>query len=221
METDKKCLITQHLIESIRWYMEAPQSIIKAERGGDGKTTWKQKAWKDLNRMLSREPSTFGVDAQNGMNFEKKVYEFANKDNRVGSAHFQEVCNSVKGMQFYKKEGKEFLVNDLKCYIHCKYDAILLPKLVDLKTTKTYKKGKYLNSVQHKLYCFVSSGSEFEYVVTEWEEYPIIKAVHREKYIVENRQLLETEVNMMVADCLDNLINLDLWGLYRDVYCLY
>ena len=213
--------MTQNLIESVRWYMEAPMSVIKPERGGDGTKTWKQKAWSDLEDMLLRKPSEFGIAAQHGVNFEKKIYEFANNETRAGSKEFNEICDSVKGMRYFHKEGKTFKINELECYIYAKYDAILLPKIIDLKTTAKYKKGKYLNSVQHKLYCFVSEAEEFEYIIGEWDEYPKLKAVHREVYRVQNKDLLKTEVEMMILDCFDNLMNLNLWEKYRDTYCLY
>lgn len=222
--SDKKCLVTQNLIESVKWYMGAPTTIIKPERGGDGVKTWKSKALQDLRDMLGRVPGEFGPEALNGMNFEKKVYEFANKENRKGSAFFQSVCDSVKGMHFYRKGGKNVKIGEYDCYVYAKYDAILGTKIKDIKTTGKYSNNKYLSSIQHKLYCYVADANDFEYVIVEWSQYPEIRAVHSEVFTIpaeSGTKYLEREIHSAVIDCFDNLQNLDLWELYRESYCLY
>lgn len=221
---EKKCLVTQNLIESVKWYMEAPTSIIKPERGGDGVRTWKSKALQDLKDMLGRVPGEFGPEAMNGVNFEKKVYEFCNKEDVKGSDHFKEVCSKVRGMQFYRKGGKDVKVGEYDCYVYAKYDAIQVPRIKDIKTTAKYTKNKYLGSIQHKLYCYVADANEFEYVIVEWKKFPEIKAVHSEWFTVpaeSGTKYLEPEVHSAIIDCFDNLQNLDLWDLYRESYCLY
>ena len=49
----KKCLITQDLIEKVEWCKNAPHSIIKEEKGGDGVMTW------DVKESQRREANTF------------------------------------------------------------------------------------------------------------------------------------------------------------------
>ena len=48
MTKEKSCLVTQSLIGAVDWYLTAPDTIIKPDKGGDGKQTWKEKAYNDL-----------------------------------------------------------------------------------------------------------------------------------------------------------------------------
>lgn len=222
MVKEKSCLITQNLISAINWYDTAPHSIVKPDQGGDGELTWKDKAWKDLSMLVAREYGEFSAEARQGVDFEKKVYAKANIENRsLGSPEFEEVCAAVKGMQFFQKGGKYITVDGHKCYIYAKYDAIKLPMIRDIKTTKKYTKNKYIKTVQHPIYCFISGADRFEYVIVEWEEYPKIKAVHYEEYMVQDRKELEETIVLMTSSALERLKDLDLWDIYREKYCMY
>jgi hypothetical protein len=218
----KKCLVTESLVNSVEWYSTAPEAIIKPERGGDGKMTWKDKAWIDLKAMLNRERGVFSKEAQWGVNFERKVYTMADIVPRVGgSEKFNQVCDELMGFKFGQKGKGQLTVDGEDCLLYCKYDAIKLPIVKDLKTTGNYKKGKYLNGFQHLQYCTVSKADRFEYLIVEWEEYPVIKAVHKEVFEVRNHQLLEEQVTEIISGTFMQLKALGLWEAYRNTYCLY
>ena len=218
----KKCLVTESLVNSVDWYSTAPEAIIKPERGGDGKMTWKDKAWADLKAILNRERGVFSPEAQWGVNFERKVYTLANLEDRGGGSElFNQVCDEVKGFDFREKGKKVLTIDGETCLLYCKYDAIKLPVLKDLKTTGTYKKGKYLNGFQHLQYCTVSGADRFEYIITEWEEYPVIKAVHKEVFEVKNHNLLERQVSEIISGTFMQIKALGLWDVYKNVYCMY
>lgn len=221
MERTKSCLITQNLISAIDWYDTAPHSIVKPEHGGNGEMTWKDKAYNDLVMTVNRQYGDMSPAAQHGIDFEKEVYRSANKDAQGGSPLFREVCNEVRGFQFFQKGGKYVDVNGHTCYVFAKYDAISLPIIKDIKTTQSYKANKYLGTFQHQIYCYVSGADRFEYIVAEWEEYPKIKAIHKELYVVNDRSALEEEVHMKISETLIRLEDLDLWDAYREKFCLY
>lgn len=224
MEKEKSCLVTTSLIGSVQWYLESPTSVIKAERGGDGVKTWKEKALEDLKNTLGRVPGDFPEAAKKGVEFEKKVYEVvANKQIGKGSEDFQKICREVEGYEFYQKGGVNVNIEGDKVYFYAKYDAILPDKtsIKDLKTTASYKVGKYLAGIQHKMYCYISGAERFRYVVAEWEKYPKIKRVHVEDYEVRNRLELETDLFCTTKECFDVIKDLGLWELYRTKYCLY
>jgi len=222
---EKKCLITTNLIGAIDWYKTAPNSIIKSERGGDGKTTWKDKAEKDLHNLLSRTPGDFPKEAQQGVKFEKQVYAMANNIENIPrdySKHFVSICKEVSGFMFHQKGGKVLKVGEDICYIYGKYDAIKPNEIIkDIKTTKKYSINKYLNTVQHIFYCFISGIGKFEYIIAEWEEFPKIKNVYKEVYEVLDQQELEKGVITIVSEALQFLKDYNLWELYREKYCLY
>lgn len=220
MKKEKSCLITQQLIGAIDWYRKAPHSVVKPEHGGDGEMTWKDKAFIDLKNSVNRIYGEFSPEAKQGIEFEKKVYAMANKENRPGSELFNQVCDEVMGFQFYQKGGKYLKVSGHTCYIFCKYDAILKPIIKDIKTTKKYKKG-YIDGVQHLLYCYVGEANKFEYIIAEWETYPKIKAIYKEEYRVENSIYLEDTIKLLCEQTLEDLKDLGLWEDYREKFCLY
>ena len=224
---EKKCLVTQHLIGSVKWALNAPMSIIKPDKGGDGKMTWAEKGRLDLENTLNRVWTGMPEPAQHGIDFEKMVYETANKneDDWGGSDYFKQVCKEVQGFSFGEKGKKELEVDGHKCFLYGKYDGIKrkaeTPEIKDIKTTAKYKPKKYLEGVQHKLYCYMENIKRFTYVIAEWEKFPKIKAVHLEEYIVTDFELLEHEVLNNVSHCLWDIKDMGLWDIYRNNYCLY
>ena len=88
------------------------------------------------------------------------------------SEHFKNVCKEVSGFMFYQKEGRVVKVDGNTCYVYGKYDAIRPSEIIkDIKTTKEYKLNKYLKTIQHFLYCYISGIDKFEYIIVEWEKY--------------------------------------------------
>lgn len=223
MTGEKKCLVTQNLIEKTKWYIDAPNSVIKAERGGDGRTTWKERAMQDLQNTLNRVPSPFPEAAKRGVDFEKVVYHAVETGKVAGSDHFQSICEKLKGFEFYKKGSKVFNMDGLQCFLYAKYDAITSDqkRIKDLKTTESYKVGKYLKGIQHKIYCHIADADEFTYVIAEWDKYPKIKAVHEEVYRVTDPTALENDIRFATRECFDVIKDLGLWEAYRTKYCLY
>lgn len=219
---EKSCLITQNLIGAVDWFLQAPNSVIKPDKGGDGQKTWSQKAREDLVALVKREKTPFPEAAKKGVDFEKMVYKYANATEipEKFSAEFKEICNAVRGFEFFKKGGKTLEIEGSKCYIYGKYDAIRLPEIIDIKTTASYSNGKYLKGIQHKLYCWITEADLFKYVIAEWAEYPVIKKVYTEVY-VPDKSLLEDEIRSRISDTLSVIKDLELWDDYRSFYCLY
>jgi hypothetical protein len=221
---EKNCLITTSLLSSISWFLTAPNIVISEERGGDGKTTWKEKAELDLKKLLSREKDSFPIEAQRGVKFEKQVYKWANNINNIPktySENFINVCKEVEGFQFFKKGGLKIKVNNDICYLYGKYDAYKLNCLKDIKTTKEYKQNKYLNTSQHLIYCYITKINYFEYIIVEWKEYPEIKNIYKEIYMVNDWKELEDEIINLLTESINFLKDYQLWDLYKEKFCLY
>lgn len=224
MSKEKSHLITTSLIRDVQWAMNAPDSIIKEEKGGDGKTTWKEKALEDLEHSVGRVKTPFPEAAKRGVDFERMVYNKANEIDPGGSDFFKQVCKEVRGFQYYQKKGINEQIGEYDCYLYGKFDAIKFsdePYIKDLKTTAKYKRGSYLKGFQHKLYCYITKINNFDYVVAEWDKHPKIKSVNIEKYEVEDWDLLKDTIHSEVLECFDILKSLDLWDLYREKFCLY
>lgn len=255
----KNCnLITQDVLSCLDFWETAPNSKINPEKPGfeeQGKRglTWKEYAWESAVNKLSRIYGDFPLAAKRGIEFEKVVYQSANKVEPKGSDFFLSVVNDVKGMNFGNKGGINIQIPgvDDPCFIYTKEDALKLPRILDLKTTGSLKKGKYLEGWQHKLYLYRwlkegKSVDEFMYVIAEWLEYPKIKQVHREVFLNEKapnlKQRLEEvnnypsfkletfdpdslmlEVELKIKNFLNRLTDMDvqLFDTYKSKYCLY
>ena len=93
--------------------------------------------------------------------------------------------------------------------------------MIDIKTTANFKREKYINSMQHKIYCYGMNEHHFSYLVIEWLDYPIIKEVHKVNIILEDLDNTRLEIFNKVIDCFSILKDLNLWETYREKYCLY
>ena len=151
------------------------------------------------------------------------VYHAVEKGKLSGSDHFQDMCRSLQGFEFYKKEGKHVQMDGLDVYFYAKYDAITPDKkrIKDVKTTEVYRQGKYLKGIQHKIYCYIAGAVEFEYVIAAWDIHPKIRAIHREMYRVADPVMLEKDILYATRECFDTIKDLGLWEAYRTKYCLY
>ena len=224
MSKEKSCLVTTGLLDTVNWFSTAPDVVIKSDKGGDGKQTWKEKAKQDLIDMLSRTERPFPEAAKRGVEFEKMVYKHANDTDEEllkYSDKFRAVCGEVKGFQFYKKNGINVEVDGQKVYLYGKFDAINLPIIKDIKTTESYQYQKYLSGVQHLLYCIISRATEFHYVVCEWKAYPEIKNIYKESFFVKDFDALEKELFEKISQSFNIFKENDMWNLYRDSFCLY
>lgn len=226
----KKCLITQDLIEKVEWCKNAPHSIIKEEKGGDGVMTWDVKAYNELVSRLNREPTEFPEAAKRGVEFEKRLY--AQVDRGVttkGSKHFQALCELLSQGYFFQKSQKSSLdVEGNDVLLYGKMDAVNFqePRIIDIKTTEKFSRGKYLESVQHELYCYMTGIPFFTYAVVEWEEYPKIKKLEMVDIDYRKEQLavggeLEQKIKFKISEVFAYLKHHDLWEVYRTKYCLY
>lgn len=224
---EKQCLITVSLVDSVNWFVTAPSSIIKPERGGDGHTTWAQKAEKDLRSTLAREKGDYTSWRVDGIQFENMIYDYAKRkeeDLPEMSGNLRIIVDEVRGMLFGQKSGVKRKIGDDECYLYARYDAVKIPVIKDIKTTSKYAFGKYLNGFQHKFYCYISGADVFKYVIVEWDDQekdPGIQEVHFEQYSVTDRKELEAEVEDIIRRTLSELRELGLWDLYRGSYCLY
>ena len=223
MAKEKQCLITTSLVSAVQWYLDAPDMIIKPEKGGDGKTTWKTRAYEDLERQLSRTFGEMPDPVKWGLEFEKKVYSIVAQGVQAGSDRFQKICAEMTGFKFGQKQGINETIAGEPCYLYVKFDGVDYEnkRIRDLKTVSAYTPGKYIKGFQHALYCHVSQCTDFRYLIAEWEQYPKIAGVYTEDYHVDDFGELKKTVHREIERCLTSLKDLGLWELYRDKFCLY
>lgn len=252
-KTKKPCnLITQTIIEAVNFYDTMGEWPIKKDKVGFEEQaaqglTWKQYAYNELVAKVNRVKTPFPERAMRGVKFEKAVYKAAESWQDVeGSNEFKTVVREVKGMDFGNKGGINIYipgVDDI-CYVYTKEDALKFPLITDLKTTEEYKKpGKYLEGIQHELYCYrwIKTGmdiEEFKYLIAEWDVYPKLKNLYGELFVREdvidilssrthqkvetfNNKDLITTVERKIFDFIARLKELELFEAYQENFCLY
>ena len=207
-------LITSSLFSSIDWHTNCPPS-------------WKEKAIKDLRNMLARIWTTPNPAAQRGIDFEKLLYSVLRqgKEDKVNcSDEFREIMKTCKGGSFQKKTKKYIEVNENEYCLFGKIDVWFHDVIIDIKTTGNYKGEKnYLNSMQHKLYCYIEHIRNFEYVVAEFngDSGPILK-VHTIPYQVNYWDKLEEEIIEKIKEAINFLkTDEEIFELYTTKYSLY
>lgn len=218
-------LITTSLVGSIEWFLTCPDS-------------WKQSAYTDLVNALSRAPWTPSIAIKKGIDFENTVYNVieTKRDVSRASDNFRFFVDKCQGAKFQNKNKMfEDIQGDEYC-LYVKEDAFWKKgskdwpdgHIKDLKTTKKWGgKDKYLNTLQHELYCLVEEIPTFEYLVAVWEDANDvdnlkIKSVHSATYVVDDFAALRKRVLDRIS-CAISAIKADeeLWSLYLKKFCLY
>lgn len=162
---EKTRLITASLINSIDWLQKCPPS-------------WQLKAYNDLKGMLSGIWSTPTIEIQRGMDFEREINAHLSAGNTNISypdVKKTEVLNWFlshipSGMEQQKVFKKYPEIDGRKYCVYCKTDLYLPGSLKDIKTTQSYKPGKYLETFQHILYMYAADEIEFEYLIATFDK---------------------------------------------------
>jgi len=178
-------LITASLIGAIDWLNKCPPA-------------WKTRALEDLTNQLARiYEKEMPLRMKRGIDLETAVYVHAARHNDAGSEHFQWLVFECRGGVFQKKV-KRFI--ELDGYEYCLYGKldVWFPDVIkDVKTTGQYGgRQKYLDSFQHKLYCYIEQIPKFKYIIGEFQgddEGKLI-AHHEVEYEVKDWHTLHEEV---------------------------
>jgi len=206
-------LITASLIGAIDWLNKCPPS-------------WKVGALEDLTNQLGRiyGPVMPGP-MKRGIELETAVYAHAEHQSNSGSIHFQWLVFECRGGVFQKKT-KRFI--ELDGYEYCLYgkmDAWFPDVIKDVKTTGRYGgRQKYLDSFQHKLYCYLEQIGKFKYIIGEFDgDHPSKLIAHHEiEYEVQDWEELREEVLNRVKTAIEFLKgNKKLFDLYTTTFSRY
>lgn len=207
-------LITASLIGSIEWYKNCPSS-------------WKAKAAKDLQNSLARiytEPMSEAV--KRGIAFEDDICKRAVFDTEaVHVPTVQTFVDECKGGEFQKKTKRFVFIDGFEYCLYGKIDVAFPDMLKDLKTTGKWKgEESYLNTFQHKLYCYNEHISKFRYVVGVFDDKVSLvpDQVYTIDYEVEDWAKLEKEVYTTVINAVKFLSTSKTWlDLYTHKFSQY
>ena len=207
-------LITTSLLGSIDWYNQAYPAM-------------KQSAYKQLSDQLNRV-FTSSPAIEYGQAFERRVELDVHKLKHIeghkltGSDNYVEIVNAVKEGNFQRKIKKIVNLDSTDYCLYGKIDVDLPELIVDLKTTGSYKKDKYLKTTQHLMYCVITGKTKFKYIVAEWAKYPQIKQVHYETYNMPSLEIAQDKLYAKIRAAIA-FINSDdkLKEAYNTTFCMY
>lgn len=175
---DKALLITPTLLDNFRWLENAPRS-------------WHERAYQSVKGTLTRAPFKPTPEIQRGMDFEKMIcgvlqrtetpIEFLSSlaEERYGNeklppgieyTNIEAFYTHCKGGVFQTTLKKEIVVNDQSFLLYGKADVFFSNRIVDIKTTASFKPSKYTEKSQHEVYAVASGIPQFVYVVAEFDE---------------------------------------------------
>jgi hypothetical protein len=150
-------LITPSIWNAVQWAKDAP-------------TDWQTSAREQLTNQLSRVP--MGPDVPKaitrGLDFERmvEVCTRRDKDTWEGSPLFNKVVDECRGGKWQQVAKKTIKVDDEEHLLYGRIDVMFPDKIIDLKTTSTYRDpGYFLKGIQHKIYALATKITKFTYKV--------------------------------------------------------
>ena len=164
-----KYLITHSLLSS--WLY-----AIKGNPYEDATT--ERDSYQDFLRVLRREPTETTEAMQNGKDFEDLVtaITFGTGDplNRWYDAAYK-IAQIVKGGPLQLTARRIVNVSDMTFVLYGRLDALKAGTIYDVKFSKSYDVGKYIDSTQHPTYFeLIPEAKDFTYLVsngaTVWKE---------------------------------------------------
>ena len=167
----------------------------------------------DFLRVLRREPTPTTEAMQNGIDFEDMVTSIANgadwqtdKEHRWYNAAAK-VADFVRGGAFQFKARKQIEVAGTQILLYGILDVLKAGTIFDIKFSKSYDRGKYVDSTQHPTYFeLVPEAGTFKYLISNGS------SVWTETY----RRDETPSIVPVAADFLGWLEAVDLMDVYRE-----
>ena len=165
-------------------------------------------AFEDFKRTLHRERSVPNEAMQAGIDFENAVVAAADGAQAKNQC-VADIADIVRGgvTQVVLYQDKHIAGIDFLLY--GRLDYIKAGTIFDIKYSKNYEVGKFLNSAQHPFYLEICPGArEFEYLISNGND------VFREKYRRSGAELLGRSLEDYIIEFVEFLRASGLLGLY-------
>lgn len=193
-------LITHSLLSSWLYAMkDSPYEDATTERD----------SYQEFLKTLRREPGEQTEAMRNGIEFEDLVTDIVNGDADTDHKWYtaaSTVASIVKGGQLQVSAKKKMVVAGVEILLYGRLDVLKAGKVIDIKFSKGYERGKYIDSTQHPAYLeLIQEAEDFTYLVSNGTE------VWTETY----RRDETPDITVVIAAFLDYLKGCDLWDLYE------
>lgn len=130
----------------------------------------------DFLRVLRREPTPTTEAMQNGIDFEDLVTELVrgeqpNPNKTAWMEPAQKVAGIIRGGQLQYVATRKVVVDRTEFLLYGRLDALKAGRIYDIKFSKGYERGKYIDSTQHPMYLeLLPSAESFTYLVSNGTE---------------------------------------------------
>lgn len=130
----------------------------------------------DFLRVLKREPTPTTEAMQNGIDFEDLVTELVRGEQpNPAKAPWMEpaekVARIIRGGQLQYVATRKVVVDRTEFLLYGRLDALKAGRIYDIKFSKSYERGKYIDSTQHPMYLeLLPSTESFTYLVSNGTE---------------------------------------------------
>lgn len=175
--------------------------------------------FEDFLRTLRREPSQPTAAMQNGIDFEDMVNAIVTSSPTKPLGYdakweeaAQQVARILDGAQLQYRAKKLIRCHDMDFLLYGRLDALKAGVIYDIKFSKAYDKGKFLNSTQHPVYFeLIPEAEEFTYLISNGQ-YVWTETYHRE----ETRERFP--INACISDFIDWLKAVDMLEIYKEYW---
>ncbi len=162
-------------------------------------------------QVLRRQPTTTTEAMANGIEFEDLVTQIAVGDD-VDTDHkwylaAAKTAHKVRGGVIQYKAKKEIQVSGIDVLLYGRIDFLKAGVVIDTKFSKSYERGKYIDSTQHPTYLeLIPEANSFMYVISNGTE------VWTETY----RRDETPPIEPIIADFFRWLIDNGLMDVYKE-----
>lgn len=174
-----KFLITQTLLSSWNW-------IYKIDNG-----------YEEFMKTLNKEPIQPKLAMLEGQQFENMVYAHSDgaelDEEHKWADGIKKVSEVTKGGVFQVKLSKNMVIDNVEFVLFGILDVLKAGEIYDVKLSKTYKYGKYLDSPQHPMYFeLCPEVNKFTYLISDGKD------LYKEKYERYDTQPIEIEIKQFM-----------------------
>ena len=199
------CMMTHSLLSSWLYAMkDNPYEDLTTERD----------YMDEFMKTLRREQTPTTEAMQNGIDFEDMVTDIVLGKDRSGHKWHSaaaRVADIISGGRLQYRASKPMVIDGVELLLYGRLDALKAGEIYDIKFSKNYERGKYINSTQHPVYLeLVPEATGFTYIVSNGSE------VWTERY----RRDETADMGPIISDFLLWLRGRGLLGLYKEKWRL-
>lgn len=137
-------------------------------------STTERDSYQEFLKALRREPSEQTEAMSNGIEFEDLVTDIVNGDADTDHKWYEAACKVariIKGGWLQYKTKKEITVSGERILLYGRLDVLKAGEIIDIKFSKGYERGKYIDSTQHPTYLeLIPEAGQFTYLVSNGSE---------------------------------------------------